>query len=143
MDGLKGLDERLKSVEKEIVQINRLDRETYGLTQKLSRVMKLLVDIVEGEKNVNKYDLDYIFIKLGVDPMKYHEVPLLLFETEKSYRKTGEFPNLLEFHQSVMSTLELSEEEQQYVPLEVTVNFLEKFLDDEYLPVCKEILLTR
>ncbi|KAB8133636.1 hypothetical protein F9U64_12090 [Gracilibacillus oryzae] len=145
MNNKKAIEERLDNIEHEMKQIDRLDRETYKLTEKLSRVMKLLVDIVEGDKGVNRYDIDYIFIKLDIDALKYHKVPLLVSRTEINYRKTGKFPTLLEFHQSVISELSLSEEEEQYFPIEVTVSFLEKFTNDEFLneyhPVCKEILL--
>jgi hypothetical protein len=55
------------------------------LTEKLSRVIKLLVEIVEGDKDVYKYDLDYIFIKLGIDAIKFHKVPLLVSKTERNY----------------------------------------------------------
>lgn len=147
MNNIKVIEERLNNIEHQINQIDRLDRETYELTEKLSRVIKLLVEIVEGDKYVYKYDLDYIFIKLGIDAIKFHKVPLLVSKTERNYRKTGEYPTLWEFHQSVISELSLSEEEQQYFPIEVTVSFLEKFINDEFLsenhPVCKEILLTR
>jgi len=147
MDNTKEIEERLNNIEDKMKQIDRLDRETYELTERLSRVMNLLVDIVEGNKNVSKNDLDYIFIKLRIDATKFHKVPLLVIKSEKLYRKTGEFPTILEFHQSVINELSLSEEDQQNFPIEVTVKFLEKFINDEFLnkhhPVCSAILSTR
>ncbi|ASS89559.1 hypothetical protein [Aeribacillus pallidus] len=142
---MKELEDRIKHIEEEIEQINRLDKETYQLTQKLGKVMKLLVELVETNKHIDKNDIDYVLLKLNIDATKYHELPLLVSKTERMYRKTGEFPNLQEFHQYVIETLSLTDEDKQSFPIEVTENLLTKFAKDEdnLFPVCKKILSTK
>ncbi|QNK86271.1 hypothetical protein H7992_13430 [Sporosarcina sp. resist] len=145
MDNIKILENRIKHIEEEIKQIDRLDRATYELTQKLDKVMKLLIRIVEMNEHIDKNDLDYLFLKLDIDATKYHELPLLISKTERMYRKTGDFPSFTEFHDHLIDTLSLVEEDKKNIPIEVTENLLEKFMnnEDNLFPVCKKILLTK
>lgn len=76
MNNINELEERIKHIEKEIKQIDRLDRTTYELEQKLNKAIQLLIRVVEMNEQIDKNDLDYVFLKLNVDALKYHEVPL-------------------------------------------------------------------
>ena len=90
---------------------------------------------------------DPVTLKLNVDPMKYHELPILISKTEIMYKETGKFPNFYEFHHSVIDTLSLTEEDKQDFPIEVTENLLKKFMaieiENNILSVCEKVLSTK
>jgi hypothetical protein len=137
------LENRIKNIEKELKQIDRLDRETFELTENLNRVIKYLVDIVENDVPINKNDIDYVFLKLGIDAIKHHEIPLFISKTERMYRKTGKFPSLRELHQHILDILSLPKEDEPFFSIEVTITLLKKYVEYDEFTVCKEILLTK
>lgn len=145
MNNINEFEDRIKHIEKEIKHIDRLDRTTYELVQKLNKAIQLLIRIVEMNEQIDKNDLDYLLLKLNVDPTKYHELPLLITKAEIIYRKTGEFPNFHQFHHRVTEILSLTEEDKEDFSIEVTENLLKKFMEieDNHLPVCEKILLSK
>ncbi|MED4474383.1 hypothetical protein [Oceanobacillus caeni] len=142
MSNVSKLEARVQQIEDSVQQIDRLDHEVYNLTQKLEKATDLLIDIIEGNKNLGVHDLEYVLLKLDIDGTKYHELPLLIFRTERKFRSSGEFPTIQEFHQMVIEMFSLTEDDQKIFTLEVTKNVLEKFMTDEdnLFPVCKRIL---
>ena len=64
----------MKQMEEKVYHIDRLDRTTFELQQKLTKTTELLIRIVEMNEQIDKNDLDYLLLKLNVDPMKYHEI---------------------------------------------------------------------
>ncbi|TRZ39306.1 hypothetical protein CEQ21_08030 (plasmid) [Niallia circulans] len=146
MDKFEELENRIKKMEEEIEQIDRLDNDIFELTQKLEKVTSLLVEMVENNKNIDKNDIDFIVLKFDIDPKKYHELPILVSKKEKEYRKDGTFPTLSQFHQEVIETLSISElEDNVLLPIDVTKNILEKYKktdDYDYFAVCESILST-
>ena len=93
MNNINELEERIKYIEKKVNHIDRLDRTAYELQQKLNKTTELLIRIIEMNEQIDKNDLDYLLLKLNVDPMKYHEIPLLITKTGSTYKYTGEYPN--------------------------------------------------
>lgn len=149
MNNINELEERIKYIEKKVNHIDWLDRTAYELQQKLNKTTELLIRIIEMNEQIDKNDLDYLLLKLNVDPMKYHEIPLLITKTGSTYKYTGEYPNFYEFHQNLTDTLSLTEEDKKDFSIEVTENLLKKFMKIEVegnfllLPVCEKILLTK
>ncbi|MGE7021591.1 hypothetical protein [Solibacillus cecembensis] len=149
MNNINELEERIKYIEKKVNHIDRLDRTAYELQQKLNKTTELLIRIIEMNEQIDKNDLDYLLLKLSVDPMKYHEIPLLITKTGSTYKYTGKYPNFYEFHQNLTDTLSLTEEDKKDFSIEVTENLLKKFMKIEVegnfllLPVCEKILLTK
>lgn len=147
MNNINELEERIKYIEKEFKQIDRLDKMTYELEQKLNKATELLVRVVEMNEKIDKNDLDYLLLKFNVEPIKYHEVPLLVTKTASKYKYTGEYPNFYEFHHLITDTLCLTEEDKQDFSIDVTENLLKKFMEIEdnfsLLPICEKILLTK
>jgi len=144
MNSIKEIEEKIKHIEEKVVQIDRLDKENYQLTQKLSKAMNLLISLVEKAEDFNESDIDYVLLKLGVDPILYHEPSLLISRTEILYRKTGEFPTFAEFHRLVIDTLNLTKEDELYFSINVTESLLHVYVKDEdnLFPVCQKILST-
>ncbi|MDE5052883.1 hypothetical protein NDK25_11615 [Niallia taxi] len=146
MEKFEELEDRIKKIEEEIEQIDRLDNDTFELTQKLEKVTSLLVEVVENNKSIDKNDIDFIVLKFDIDPKQYHEIPMLVSKKEKEYRKNGTFPTLKQFHQEVLETLSISElENNELLPIEVTKNLLEKYKktdEYDYFAVCEKILST-
>src|SRR5690606_26937226 len=101
--------------------------------------------IVEMNEQIDKKDLDYLLLKLNVEPIKYHELPLLISKTGIAYKRTGEFPNFYEFHDFVINTLSLTEEDKEDFPIEVTENYLKEFIgiEENISSVCEKILSTK
>ncbi|WP_080848098.1 hypothetical protein [Cytobacillus gottheilii] len=145
MKNIYELEKRIKDIEKEIKKIERHDRITYELEQKLNKSIQLLIRIVEIDEKVDKNDLDYVLLKLNVDALKYHEVPILISRIQSIYSETGEHPTFIEFHHHVTDTLALTEEDKQDFSIVVTENLLKKFMgiEDNLFPVCEKILLTK
>lgn len=147
MNNINKLEEKIKHIEKEIKQIDRLDKTTYQLVQKLNKATELLIRVVEMNEQIDKNDLDYLLLKLNVDPMKYHELPILISKTEIMYKETGKFPNFYEFNHFVIDTLSLTEEDKKDFSIEVTENLLKKFMaieiENNILSVCEKILSTK
>ena len=143
------LEERMKQMEEKVTHIDRLDRTTFELQQKLTKTTELLIRIVEMNEQIDKNDLDYLLLKLNVDPMKYHEIPLLITKAGSTYKYTGKYPNFYEFHQLITDTLSLTDEDKKEFPIEVTEKLLNKFMQIDFegtfllLPVCEKILLTK
>ena len=145
MNHLNELEERIERIEKELKQIDRLDVATYELEQKLNKATELLIRVVEMNEQIDKNDIDYLLLKLHVAPIKYHELPLLMSRTGRTYRETGEFPDFHEFHNLVVDTLSLTEADKQNFSIAVTENLLKKFMEIEelILSVCEKILSTK
>lgn len=149
MNNSNELEERIKQIEEKVYHIDRLDRTTFELQQKLTKTTELLIRIVEMNEQIDKNDLDYLLLKLNVDPMKYHEVPLIITKAGSTYKYTGKYPNFYEFHQLITDTLSLTDEDKKDFPIEVTENLLKKFMQIDFegnfllLPVCEKILLTK
>lgn len=143
------LEERIKQIEEKVYHIDRLDRTAFELQQKLTKTTELLIRIVEMNEQIDKNDLDYLLLKLNVDSMKYHEVPLLITKAGSTYKYTGKYPNFYEFHQLITNTLSLTDEDKKDFPIEVTEKLLKKFMQIDFegnfllLPVCEKILLTK
>ncbi|TGN33104.1 hypothetical protein [Lysinibacillus sp. S2017] len=149
MNNINELEERIKHIEKKVKHIDRLDRTVYELEQKLNKATDLLIRVVEMNEQIDKNDLDYLLLKLYVNPIKYHEIPLLITKTGSTYKYTGEYPNFYEFHHLITETLSLTDEDKKDFSIEVTENLLKKFMKIEVegnfilLPVCEKILLTK
>ena len=149
MNNSNELEERMKQMEEKVYHIDRLDRTTFELQQKLTKTTELLIRIVEMNEQIDKNDLDYLLLKLNVDPMKYHEVPLIITKAGSTYKYTGKYPNFYEFHQLITDTLSLTDEDKKDFPIEVTEKLLKKFMQIDFegnfllLPVCEKILLTK
>lgn len=149
MNNSNELEERIKQIEEKVYHIDRLDRTAFELQQKLTKTTELLIRIVEMNEQIDKNDLDYLLLKLNVDPMKYHEIPLIITKAGSTYKYTGKYPNFYEFHQLITDTLSLTDEDKKDFPIEVTENLLKKFMQIDFegnfllLPVCEKILLTK
>lgn len=149
MNNSNELEERIKQIEEKVYHIDRLDRTAFELQQKLTKTTELLIRIVEMNEQIDKNDLDYLLLKLNVDPMKYHEIPLIITKAGSTYKYTGKYPNFYEFHQLITDTLSLTDEDKKDFPIEVTEKLLKKFMQIDFegnfllLPVCEKILLTK
>jgi len=142
---IEELEGKIKHIEEKVVQIDRLDKENYQLTQKLSKAMNLLISLVEKAGDFNENDIDYVLLKLDIDPILYHELSLLISRTQILYRKIGEFPKLTEFHRLVIDTLNLTKEDELHFSINITESLLNVYGKDEdnLFPVCQKILSTK
>lgn len=148
MDNLNELEERIKRIEDEIHRIKKLDETTYIVEAKLNKAVGLLMRVVEKNEQIDKNDLDYILLKYKVDALKYHELPLLITKIATKHKRTGEYPNFYEIHQSIIEALSLTEKDKQDFSIEVTESLLKRYMDidiegEGISLVCEKILSTK
>lgn len=77
-----------------------------------------------------KTDIEYICLKLDLEPLQYVEVKCLPMKMEAEYRRTNKIPNIQEYHKKLLEELGIPEEEKNNYPIEITINMLKKFKKD-------------
>lgn len=120
------LKDILKRIEDNDRQIEILSGQVFSLNRELKQETRLLIDMIEKKNSLGVLDLEYVFLKLHIEGIKYHELTSLISNAELKFRENGEFPTFEEFHQSVIDLFSLTEVDQKTFTPEVTKKVLEK-----------------
>jgi hypothetical protein len=97
----------------------------------VKRLSYIVEEIVESSfYNQFNTDIEYICLKLDLEPLQYIEVKCLPMKIEAEYKRTGKIPSIQECHEKLLKGLGIPEEEKNNYPIEITTNMLKKFKED-------------
>lgn len=131
------LEEQVKKLKKEN---ERLDKTVFELEQRLDIVQSVVTKIVEGNKKDISKDIEYICLKHFVGAQEYYDMLMLPCHVERRYRQTGDYPTFQEYHELLIKTLKILEEDIEDFSNEITLNLVKNQTELGDLTVFNKIL---
>ncbi|GIP62410.1 hypothetical protein J32TS6_09650 [Virgibacillus pantothenticus] len=135
MSDIQKLEERIKLLETENQKLkytmDLIDTECHKVSEKVKRLNYVVEEMAESSFS-SKFntDIEYVCLKLDLEPLQYIEVKCLPMKMEVEYRKTGKIPSIQECHEKLLEELGVPEKEKSNYPIEIIINMLKKFKKD-------------
>lgn len=118
----------------------RLDKAVFESEQRLDRLQNIIIKMIEGNtKNISK-DIEYICLKLFIDQEKYNEMLTLSLKMEIDYRQTEICPSIQQYHDLVVRTLGILEDDVENFTIENTLSIVKENAESKELLVFVKML---
>lgn len=121
--------------------IERFDKTIFELEQYISQLKYLNIKMIENMSNQDLLeDVEYICLKLYIGVEEHQKMLELPFNIEKKYRATGLYPTFQQYHELLIKTLNIPDDEIESFPIKTTLKLVKDKVELGGLTVFNKIL---